>query len=63
MSPSPSERPPRVVRLPGFVREEVGLGDAIKRATAKAGIPPCGPCAQRAARLDRRLVLAPRQRP
>jgi len=53
----------REVRLPGFITEEVGLGDAIKRATATVGIKPCGPCAKRAARLNRRVVLAPWRSP
>ncbi len=56
-------RQPRAVRLPGFVHDEVGLGDAIKRATSAIGIKPCAPCAQRAARLNERVVLAPRKRP
>ncbi len=48
------ERQPYRVRLPGFVtEEEVGLGDAIKRATSSAGIRPCGGCLQRAAALNR----------
>jgi hypothetical protein len=51
---------PREIRLPGFIKEDVGLGDAIKRATATFGIKPCGPCAERAARLNRRIVLSPR---
>ncbi len=42
------------VRLPGFVvEEEVGLGDAIKRATYALGIKPCGGCEKRAAALNR----------
>jgi hypothetical protein len=45
---------PYRVRLPGFVKdEEVGLGDAIKRATYRVGIRSCGGCAQRAATLNR----------
>jgi hypothetical protein len=52
------ERRPYRVRLPGFVRdEEIGLGDAIKRATASAGIRSCGGCAQRAAALNRWVVF------
>jgi hypothetical protein len=52
------ERRPYRVRLPGFVRdEEIGLGDAIKRANASAGIRPCGGCAQRAAALNRWVVF------
>jgi hypothetical protein len=46
-------RQPRVVRLPGFIRDdEVGLGDVVKRATTLAGIRPCGGCSERAARLN-----------
>jgi hypothetical protein len=49
-----TESPPRRVRLPGFVGDEpVGLGDAIKGATAAVGIRPCGGCAKRAAALNR----------
>jgi hypothetical protein len=42
------------IRLPGFlIEEEVGLGDAIKKATSSAGIKPCGPCQKRTAALNR----------
>ncbi len=48
------QREPRRVRLPGFlVDEEIGLGDAIKRATYAMGIKPCGGCEKRAAALNR----------
>lgn len=41
------------VRLPGFlIEEEIGLGDAIKRATYAMGIKPCGGCEKRAAALN-----------
>lgn len=50
----PSPRPQHRVRLPGFlVDEEIGLGDAIKRATYAMGIKPCGGCEKRAAALNR----------
>jgi hypothetical protein len=52
-------QPPLQIRLPGFVKEEVGLGDVIKRATSTLGIKPCDPCAERAARLNRRVVFSP----
>jgi hypothetical protein len=53
-----TEREPYRVRMPGFVREqEVGLGDVIKRATASAGIRPCGGCLGRAATLNRWVVF------
>jgi hypothetical protein len=42
------------VRLPGFVRDQdVGLGDAVSRVTARFGVRPCGPCRRRAATLNR----------
>jgi hypothetical protein len=47
-------RQPHRVRLPGFlIDEEIGLGDAIKRATYAMGIKPCGGCEKRAAALNR----------
>jgi len=52
------ERPPRSVFLPGFITDEqIGLGDAIKRATSYLGIKPCGGCERRAAVLNRWMVL------
>ena len=56
-------RAPRRVRLPGFVTgDEVGLGDAIKRATSAVGIRPCGGCSQRAAALNRWMVFTGRRK-
>ncbi len=47
-----------VVHVPiPFARGEIGLGDAISRATSAVGISPCQPCKQRAARLNRHVVL------
>jgi hypothetical protein len=55
-------RAPRTIRVPRFItNEEVGLGDAVRRVTSAAGIKPCGPCLQRAAALNHRVVLAPRR--
>ncbi len=52
---------PHRVRLPGFISdEEIGLGDAIKRATGYFGIKPCGGCEQRAAMLNRWLIFTRR---
>lgn len=54
--------PPHRVRLPGFItEEEIGLGDAIKRATAYLGIKPCGGCESRATALNRWLVFSHRR--
>ncbi len=56
------QRNPYRVRLPGFVSEEdVGLGDAIKRATSTVGIKPCGECGRRAAALNRWMVFSGRR--
>jgi hypothetical protein len=53
--------PPHRVRLPGFVTDEdIGLGDAIKRATSTFGIKPCGGCERRAAALNRWFVFTGR---
>ena len=46
------------IRLPGFmIKEPVGLGDAIKRATYAMGFKPCGGCEKRAASLNRSVVF------
>jgi|tagenome__1003787_1003787.scaffolds.fasta_scaffold19196061_2 hypothetical protein len=64
MGSTPPSRPasPHEIRLPGFIDERIGLGDAIKRATSTMGIRPCGPCAERAARLNQRVVFSPWRR-
>lgn len=50
---------PHRVRLPGFiVDEEIGLGDFIKKATYSIGIRPCGGCEQRAAVLNRWVIIS-----
>lgn len=52
------QRPAHRVRLPGFITDqEIGLGDAVKRATSYFGIRPCGGCKRRAAALNRWMVL------
>ncbi len=59
--PRQGGRKPYRVRLPGFVSEEdVGLGDAIKRATSTVRITPCGGCGRRAAALNRWMVFSGR---
>jgi hypothetical protein len=51
---------PHRVRLPGFlIDEEIGLGDAVKRATYAMGIKPCGGCEKRAAALNRWMHFSP----
>jgi hypothetical protein len=57
-SPGQSEHSPHRVRLPGFITdEEIGLGDAINRATTYFGIKLCGGCEQRATILNRWMVF------
>ena len=55
----PDDRSPYRVRLPGFVsdEQEIGLGDAIARATYRIGIRPCAGCGRRAAALNRWVVF------
>jgi hypothetical protein len=49
---------PHRLRIPGFVRDEdIGLGDAVKRATYAMGVRPCGGCERRAAALNRWMVF------
>jgi hypothetical protein len=60
--PRQPSRATHTVRLPGFVADrEIGLGDVLKRATTLMGIRPCPGCAQRAERLNRRVVFRPRR--
>ena len=55
---SKTEREPVRVRLPGFLtEEEIGLGDALKRASSVMGIKPCSGCQKRAAVLNRWVVF------
>ena len=58
-SPNQQEETPHRVRLPGFLADdvEIGLGDAVKRATFYLGIRPCGGCEQRTAALNRWMVF------
>ncbi|MGW2306144.1 hypothetical protein [Streptomyces sp. NPDC001809] len=61
--PRDAARTPVRVRLPGFVDDEVGLGDLVKRVTHVAISRPCHGCERRAATLNRWLILTSRQRP
>ncbi|MBV9502884.1 MAG: hypothetical protein JO138_26225 [Acidobacteriaceae bacterium] len=55
---SEAETRPHRVRLPGFlIEEEIGLGEAIKRATYGFGIKPCAGCRKRAEALNRWIRL------
>lgn len=45
-----------------FLRQQVGLGDAVARATGAVGIQPCGGCKQRQASMNQWVQLVPRRR-
>lgn len=56
------EPKPFRVRLPGFILDEdIGFGDAMKRATSYVGIRLCGGCERRAAALDRWFAFGGRR--
>lgn len=56
------KRQPRRVTLPGFISEDIGLGDVIKHVTNTFGIRTCGGCQRRADFLNSRIVFSPRKR-
>ncbi|KJU82908.1 hypothetical protein MBAV_004901 [Candidatus Magnetobacterium bavaricum] len=47
------------IKLPGFISEEVGLGDVIKSVTSTVGIKPCGGCEKRAETLNNWVSFTP----
>jgi hypothetical protein len=51
---------PRRIQVP-FMKQEMGLGDAIKQVTNAIGIKPCGACEKRAEWLNRRVVIGGRK--
>ncbi|NQZ07801.1 MAG: hypothetical protein HRT35_11625 [Algicola sp.] len=54
----PESRKP-FVQIPAPVEEEEGLGDLIKKVTAKIGIKACSGCKRRAAFLNRFIGFTP----
>jgi hypothetical protein len=48
---------PYRVNLPGFIKDEIGLGSAIRRMTHAMGIKSCGGCESRAVTLNRWVVF------
>lgn len=57
-TPSDERRSNRI-NLPVFTREEIGLGDVIKKITTSVGFTPCGGCQRRAEALNRWIVFSP----
>ena len=58
--PHAAESSPHRVHLPGWlVKEEVGLGDVIKKTTYRVGIvTPCTGCDRRSTALNRWMVFS-----
>lgn len=54
---------PLRVRLPGFVDDEIGLGDVVKRVTHVAVPRPCTGCERRSAALNRWMIFSGRKQP
>jgi hypothetical protein len=46
------------VRLPGFVDDEIGLGDVAKLATRSLGITTCRGCEDRARRMNQWMTFS-----
>ncbi len=56
-----NNRQPHQINIPGFIDEEIGLGDVIKHVTSAMGIKPCSGCKRRAETLNRWLTFKPRR--
>ncbi len=57
--PRANDWKPHGARLPGFVVEEdIGLGDAIKRAVSYFGVRSCGGCERRRVALNRWMTFS-----
>ena len=46
------------IPIPGLPHE-VGLGQAIAKATQAVGVKPCGGCKKRAEAMDKQVVFSP----
>lgn len=49
------------IRVP-YLKQPIGLGDAVQSATKAAGVSPCGGCHKRKAALNRAVTLVPAAR-
>jgi hypothetical protein len=54
----PEEPAPRNISIP-FLRESIGLGDAVANITQAFGVQPCGGCQKRKDALNKRVQLNP----
>lgn len=53
---------PHRINIPGFNKEDNGIGDVIKNVTKSVGFSPCDGCQRRAENLNRWLVFSPQNR-
>jgi hypothetical protein len=53
------KRQPHRINMPGFVNEEIGLGDVIKKTTQKIGFRHCDGCERRRIALNNWVVFSP----
>lgn len=44
-----------------LIKQSVGLGDVLKKATSAIGIKPCEACNRRAAKLNSMMSFGPRK--
>ena len=50
---------PHRINIPGFINEDIGLGDVIKKATQKLGFRHCDGCERRKIALNNWMVFTP----
>lgn len=50
------------IKVP-FLKEEIGVGDVVKAATAAVGVKPCTPCEERRRKMNASLRFVPRENP
>lgn len=55
------KKKPRRIRLPLPFKQDVGLGDLIKKMTTAVGIKPCSGCEERAKKLNNMFVFSGNQ--
>lgn len=47
------------LRFPHLLKNEIGMGDVVKKATSALGIKPCSACQKRADLLNQWLTFKP----
>ncbi len=57
----PKQSKPIRIQVPFELKEDIGVGDVIKRATSALGVKPCSGCEKRAEALNSRFVVSGRK--